>query len=142
MNLKKLIIATIAGGIVMFLLAGLFHMMIPMIKDNYAAWMAEANPRRDMVEPIHFVMVVVSYVILALLMAYIYPLGYKGGSPIKEGFVFGALMGLLSRVPVALVVWSTLFVDKNWVITEGIWHMLEEGIGGIVIAFVYGKSTA
>ena len=54
--------------------------------------------------------------------------------------VFGILMGLMARVP-----WEVLELgygrgDWSFVITEGIWHMVEEGIGGIAMAHVYGRA--
>jgi len=129
MNMQKMLLAVVVGFIVMFGLAGLFHLVI--MKDFFIQKMGGS----PMIQyPI------ASYVILAILMSYIYPQGYKGGSLIREGLVFGILMGLMCRVPWEVVELGYGRGDIPFVLTEGIWHMVEEGIGGIAIAFMYGKT--
>ncbi len=50
-------------------------------------------------------------------------------------------MGLMARVP-----WEVLELgygrgDWTFVIVEAVWHVIEEGIGGIVIAYIYTRSA-
>ena len=73
-------------------------------------------------------------------MAYIYPRGFKGGSFIKEGLTFGILMGLMVRVPQQVLYLGYGHGDISYVLTEAVWHMVEQGVGGIAIAYVYGKA--
>jgi hypothetical protein len=128
MKIQKLLLAIVVGFIVMFGLAGLFHLVI--MKDFFMEKLGG--------EPsIHYAML--SYAFLAILMSYIYPFGYKGGSPVKEGLIFGILMGLLCRLPLQVLEMGYGRVDLSFVVTEAVWHMVEEGIGGIAIAMVYGK---
>jgi hypothetical protein len=128
MKIQKLLLAIVVGFIVMFGLAGLFHLVI--MKDFFI--------EKTGGEPsIHFAML--SYAILAILMSYIYPYGYKGGSLVKEGLVFGILMGLLCRLPLQVLELGYGRGDLSFVVTEAVWHAVEEGIGGIAIAMVYGK---
>jgi hypothetical protein len=128
MNTQKMLLAVVAGFVVMFGLAGLFHLVI--MKDFFIQKLG-GSPLIQY--PI------LSYLILAILMSYIYPQGYKGGSLLKEGLVFGILIGLVCRVPSEVLELGYGRGDLAFVVTEGIWHMVEEGIGGIVIAYVYGK---
>ena len=60
------------------------------------------------------VMVTLGVLVLAFLMAFIYPYGYQGGAPVKEGMRFGAIMGLLWILPWSLVIvgiWAELDSD-------------------------------
>lgn len=135
MNTKKFILASLAGGIVTFLLGGLWHAII--LADFYETHSAAlARPEPNMI------MVALGSLVIAVLMAYTYPIGYKGGSAVKEGFRFGALIGLIWVLPVSLIfsgVWNYPLVA---VIVDSAWHIVEQGVVGIVIALIYGTAAA
>jgi hypothetical protein len=128
-NFKKLILATLIGGFGMWVVAGIWHNLI--MANLYKT----VHATHDGIG-----LLLVAYFVLALLMAYIYPLGYKGSGLIKEGFRFGVIIGLLWVLPhgIAMVAahgeTSIIYVIKN-----SLWHMVEQGVGGIIIALVYGK---
>ena len=63
-----------------------------------------------------------------MLMAYLYPKGYSEGSPVGEGLKFGILIGLIWILPLGLIL-------------DAVWHLVEEGAGGIVIGLVYGRNA-
>ena len=135
MNAKKCILALIVSFIVMFLLSGLWHMYI--MGDFYM----EQNPAAKSEVMLGFV--ILGYAVLALLMAYAYPLGYKGGSPVGEGLRFGILIGLLWLVPRSIVLYGVENTGTGLVlIVDGVWHLAEQGIGGIIIGLIYGRSES
>ena len=127
---QKMLLAIVVGFVVMFGLAGLFHLVI--MKDYFEAKVGVAS---SMMYPI------LSYAILAVLMSYMYPMINKGTSAIKDGLCFGILVGLLCRVPMEVLHLGYGSGDWGYVITEAIWHSIEEGIGGIVIAMVYARGS-
>ena len=86
MDFKKFIIALIAGFIVMFLLSGLWHVLI--LGDFYRSLTPMVRKQYQMPY------IALGYFVFAVLMAYIYPKGYQGGNPVPEGLRFGILMGL------------------------------------------------
>jgi len=127
--LKKLAIATASGALSMWLLAGLWHEVI----------MASFYQNETHATHEDSLIIFLAYLILGLIMAYIYPLGYKGGRPFVEGLRFGIIMGLLWVFPHELAMAgahgdSLLYVFKN-----AAWHIVEQGAGGIVIALIYKK---
>jgi hypothetical protein len=124
MNLKKLALSTIVGSVVMLVLGGLWHGVI----------MAKMFSPMPVLQ-----LVAVAYVILALLMSYAYPIGYKGGSAVKEGLRFGAFFGLVWILPLQLIFYASGQLTINFVITEALWHVVEQGVGGIAIALTYSK---
>ena len=113
----------------MLLLAGLWHMAL--MSDLYANETNRAEP--------NMVLIVVSYLILGLLMAYIYPKGMEGTNKIANGIKFGILAGLIWVLPHALIIHATteggalnvIFIDTGW-------HLVEQACGGVVIALIYG----
>ena len=73
----------IAAFVVMFMLSFIWHEVL--MGDYYAqilASVARAEP--------NLVLIGAGYLITAMVMAYVYPIGYKGGSGVGEGLRFGA----------------------------------------------------
>ena len=136
MDTKKMILSTLAGFVAMFALAYLWHVIVMgSFYDEQFANTARAAPQ--------FPFIVLAYLVLAILMAYIYPIGYKGGTAVSEGIKFGILIGLLSALPSNLVTYGVSNVPSlAGPIVDAIWHVLEQGVGGIVVALVYGRNQA
>jgi len=131
MDTKKLALSLLAGFVVMFLLGFLWHQFIMSgFYDDQLGDIARPEPKVGFI--------VLGYLVLALLMAYIYPIGSKGGSPTLEGLKFGALMGLLWILPHGLVYVGVANFTFTYAIVDGLWHVVEEGLGGVVIGLVYG----
>lgn len=136
MNAKKLLLATVSGFVVMFLLSWLGHMII--ISEMFGASpMASIERESPLIYGIAG-----AYLTIALLMAYLYPKGIEGESVFGNGIRFGVLIGLLISVPISLILYSMITVPFSRVIGEAVWHMIEQGAGGVVIAYVYGMKAA
>ena len=132
MNVKKFILAWLAAVVVAVFVGLGWHMFL--MGDFYQA-QSQALARE---EP-NFVFLFVGPLILYFLMALVYPIGYKGGSPVKEGFRFGALIGLIWVLPISVIDHGLYNLPLTLVIVDSSWHVVQEGIGGIVIALVYGR---
>ena len=127
-KLRKLIIATFVGGFGMWVVAGLWHnLILPNVDEN-------VHPHHEGLG-----LLLVAYFILAILMAYIYSLSYKGVNPIMEGLRLGVVVGLLWVFPHGLAMASTHSTSIVYEINNAIWHIVEQGIGGVIIALVYGR---
>ena len=134
MNAKRFIIALVAGFVALFLLSALWHLLI--MGDFY-----KANRSPAAREQLQMGFIILGYVVLALLMAYIYPKGYSGGAPVTEGVKFGILIGLLWTLPRSIAIYGVENISGKLLIVDSIWHLIEQGIGGIVIGLVYGKKS-
>ena len=128
-NLKKLILSTLIGGLGMWVIAGIYHNLI--MANLY-----------DETQATHegLGILLVAYFILALIMANVYPLGYKGNSPALEGLRFGIIIGLLWVFPHGLAMAGAHGESIIYVIKNSAWHMVEQGLGGVIIGLIYGKS--
>ncbi len=134
MNVKKWFLAGLVGFVIMFILSGLWYMLI---MDSFYREQVGALMREQYI----FIFVLLGYLVMAFLMSYIYPIGYKGGSPAKEGLRFGVLIGLLVWLSCNLVLYGAHNMTLSVTLVDSGWHIVEEGIGGLFIALVYGKTS-
>ncbi len=141
MNFKKFTLSFILSGIVMCLLAYVWHMVYPgeSLYANPDFYGAQGDINRA--EPL-IQYILLGYLFLAVFMAYTYPKGYEGGSLLSEGFKFGAIIGLVWVIPHGIVLYGVQGLTSGMaIIYDGLWHVVEQGIGGIVIAYIYGAVT-
>lgn len=133
----KLILATIIGSIVNFLMGGLFYMFL--LADTLMKHMGQIyRPDYD------FKMWAVGAgcFVGSLLLAIIYPRGYKGGSPMGEGLKFGLLMGLFAGLPTTFFMWASYKIGYIGAIADGIATIAIVTVTGLVIALVYGRGSS
>ena len=133
MKVGKFAGAAIGGAVVMFLLGGMWHMLLA---DSFY----EANSVAALLDAPRMQFVILGYLILGLLMAYVYPKGYAGGGGIGEGLRFGAIMGLLWVLPHGVVLHGVEYgATGKLILVDAAWHLVEQGIGGIAMALIYGS---
>lgn len=131
MEVRKLILATVLALGVMCLLSAVWHAWA--MAPFYAAHAPTLRPA-----PV-LRLVGLGYFVLAVLMAVIYPKGYEGGGPWREGLRFGLLMGVLSTLPRELILYGAEGCHTGMlVVVEAAWHMVEQGAGGVAVAVVHG----
>jgi hypothetical protein len=129
MNIKKLLLITLVAGITMWLFAGLVH---EVIFPKFFADETEATHEGTGI-------IFLAYIILGLLMSYLYSLTYKGGRPAIEGLKLGILIGILWVFHHELAMAGAHGESISYVFINGAWHMIEQGVGGILIGLVYAK---
>lgn len=134
MNTKKILLATAAAFVVLFAIDYIWFEYL--FKDWY---MEHMNAPSDENIPLH----AFAELCYALLLAWIYPLGYKQGSNMSQGIKYGVLMGLVYSLPSSLHMHASM--GGSWEIPC---FFIANGIivsvaAGIAIAMVYGaKSSA
>lgn len=132
----KLIISTIVGFLVLFLLGWLFYGMLFM---NYFAEGYENIARSP--ESMRMWAIIVANLMQALLISLIYSKFFnKGGSPVGQGFTCGFWLGLLTTVPYIFYMYASMAI-ANWqvVVVDGFIAGFMTVIASIAIAFVYGE---
>ena len=131
MNIKRFFLATILSCLSMWFLAGLWHEVIMV---NFYKSEADASHEGTGI-------ILLAYLVLSILMAYMYPLGYKGKKPWAEGLRFGMIIGLLWVFPHELAMAGAHGDSLAYVIKNALWHIVEQGAGGVVIGLVFGRSS-
>ena len=78
--------------------------------------------------------------LLALLMSYMYPLGYSGGDALVEGARFG-LMASGYIVVALLFVYNDYQVELAGTVSDIVFHVVVSTVMGAAIGKVYGRTT-
>jgi hypothetical protein len=116
-----------AAALEMWVIAGLWHNLI--VPTFYAdAGHAEHKG---------IGVLLLSYAILAALMTYLYGRGAPAGFRLLNGFAFGGLIGFLWVFPHELALAAAHGDSYAYVFRNGAWHVIEQGLGGIVIALLW-----
>ena len=135
MDIKKFSMAVVSGFFAMYILGSLWHAVL--MHNFYEKYGWDSM----LTEP-NLVFIILGVLILAVLMAYMYPLGYKGGSPLKEGLRFGVVIGLLWILPYNVIMIGVVGTSKTLVVVDALWHIVEQGVGGIVIGYIYRSKSS
>jgi hypothetical protein len=130
----KLVLSTIVVGIVLFLLGWLFYgiLLMDYFKEYYGHI---TRGEADMKIWAYFV----GSLAQAFFMYLIYSKGYKGGSPLMEGFRFGAYISLFLGIPYVFFTWGGMPVKYQGVIVDGIIMIVMLIIAAVITAFIHGK---
>ena len=129
MNFKPYIYAVIASGLSMFILAGVWH---ELLMAHFYESEAHASHGGTGI-------IFVSYFILASLMVFFYMQSFKKRPSLLSNLKFGIFMGLLWVFPHELAMAGAHDTSIIYVIKNAAWHMVEQGIGGIVLGVVFWK---
>ena len=134
--MKRFVIAAVLSALTMFMLAGLFTMVIA--KDFIATYVAPSLLRT----PPNLLLIVFGYLVLGILMAWIYPrVVHNVSSPIFSGLRFGIASSICWLMPYSLVLFGAYNFPYQALPLDFGWSIIEQGIGGIIIGLIYGKFT-
>jgi len=130
-KLLRLLFATLAGGFGMWVIAGLWHnLILPIINENVQAHHQGIG------------IMLIAYFILAFLMSYIYSLIHKNRGTVIDGLKTGVIIGILWVFPHGLVMAGAHDTSIVYEIKNALWHMFEQGVGGIIITFIFGMGKS
>ena len=134
--MKKLLIATVASAVTMFVVGGLTHLVI--FKDLLLS-LKGATADINRAEPLLSI-TILALLILAFIMSYMYPKGVEGSDKIMQGLKFGVIISLLWFLPCNLIEYSmTTVLSLKSILFDVVLHAIEQGLGGVAIALVYGN---
>ena len=128
---KKFFTAIFAGFLAMFLLAGVWNWFI--VRE----YVVQDVP--ILLETPNMVFLVAGYLVLSFLMVSLYPRFSKGGNFLIEGLKFGVIISLLWMLPFNLVLHGVYEFPKIVLVVDALWALVEQGAGGIAIAFIYSR---
>lgn len=113
----------------MWVISGLWHNLIL------------ANFYRDEVEASHegIGVLLIAYIILGLFMIYFYHRAYANERSMVSALKLGVLIGILWVFPHELAMTGAHGEPLAYVLKNGVWHVVEQGLGGIIMGLIYGK---
>ncbi|MEE9465073.1 MAG: hypothetical protein V3W14_05825 [Candidatus Neomarinimicrobiota bacterium] len=135
MNAKKMLQAWLGGFVVMYVISFIWYYFI--ITGYNEVQFAEVAR-----EEMSMTLITLGYLVLTFLMSYMYPIGYGGGPPLKEGMRFGVLLGLIVSIPTALIFSGAYNMPFAANLVDAIYHTVEITIGAMVMALIYGGEAS
>lgn len=83
----------------------------------------------------------ITMIIQGIVLAWLYPRWYRGGTPAIEGIKFGLLLGLFLFSISTLANIAKIEVNNPWqfILLSGIFHTLQFTVAGAAIGLVYGR---
>ena len=134
MKYKKFIFATLVYVVITMAIALPWHLVI--FKDLYAS--LGIYNREPPIIPLGLA----SMIIQGMVLAYFYPLFYKGGNPIWQGIKFGLIMGvfLFSVSTLANAAKIQVTSMSIWILIQTAFHSIQFILTGAGIGLVYGKN--
>ncbi|MGH7547582.1 MAG: hypothetical protein ACREMM_05345 [Gemmatimonadales bacterium] len=129
---SKFWIAAASYLVLTFVIAAGWHLAL--FKDVYARLGVFTRPR-----PI-IPLGILSMVLQAAVVAYLYPFFYRGGTPLAEGAMFGLLLGVFMGSNAVLAEAGKNEVGSlgTWIALEGVYYLLQFTLVGLVVGLVYG----
>ena len=136
-TMMRTIFAVIAASGVMFSLAGLYTGVLA------RAFIAAHVDRSLLRTPPNLILVLFGYVVLAVLMSVLYRRFVRvSGSPAWSGLRFGMVAAVCWLMPYSLVLFGVYRFPYNALPLDFAWALVEQGLGGLVIGLIHGKSPA
>jgi hypothetical protein len=135
--MKRTIFAVMSASVAMFSLAGLYT---GVLARNFIATHVDQTLMRT---PPNLILVFFGYVVLASLMAMLYRrLVRVTGSPAWTGLRFGMAAAVCWLMPYSLVLFGVYKFPYVVLPLDFVWAFVEQGVGGLVIGLIYGKTNA
>ncbi|MHA2253421.1 MAG: hypothetical protein ACXAD7_23895 [Candidatus Kariarchaeaceae archaeon] len=124
-NETKFLLTALTTGFGMWVVAGLWHNLI------LPSLFPENNAEHEGI-----FIGLIAYILLAGVMTYLYPF-YSKKNSIRTGFFFGSLIGFLWVFPHSLALAGTHGTSIISEIQNGVYHLFEQGIGGIILVLIW-----
>ncbi|MFN8006770.1 MAG: DUF1761 domain-containing protein [Terriglobia bacterium] len=136
MKAGKFLGAWLSYVLVTFAMGFVWHLII--FKKLYEE-LAIFSRINDPIIPLGFA----AMLIQGAILAYLFPRLCRGGHPILEGIRFGLLTGVLIASSAVLAEAAKQRVTSlpTWLVLESSYYLIQFGLSGILIAYVYRNST-
>lgn len=121
----RTVIAATASAFAMLLIAGLWHNVI--LAEFYQKQSAHVGKT----------LIIATYIFLGFLMAGLYPYFRRIKNKIVSGLVFGSLFGLVWVFPYTFMDAASHGEPLLYIFQNSAWHLVEQGLGGIIVALIY-----
>jgi uncharacterized membrane protein len=135
MNYTRLGLAALGGMVASFAFGFLVFWLVPALINEGHKYEAVFRPKEDMntVMPVGIVATFISVLIAAIIFAMIHP----GGSNVKEGAIFGVLMGAFVVFGFVLHNYVNLNIGLKLALGQAAAYFVQWTIVGIVIGLIY-----
>lgn len=137
MRAAKLALGGICAFILMFLLAWMWN---GVLAAEFYAHRAPAVQRAP--ADVGFGALLLGYLALTSAIGLTYRFAPGTGSRWLGGFIVGAAVGATAFVPGYLLLYGGWDVSASLLFVDALWHVLEQGLGGVVFAVLAPAGAA
>lgn len=121
-SILSLFASSVFAGFVMWVVGGLYHNLImPSVNENM-------HPHHEGLG-----ITLIAYILLGLLMSYFYQNSKESKNSYKKGLKIGMIIGVLWVFPHGLTMAAVHESSISYQITNTLYHIVEQGIGGIIV---------
>lgn len=123
---KIYLFSTLLAGLGMWIIGGLYHnLILPTINEAI-------HPHHEGLG-----ITLIAYFILAFLMTYIYSISNAKVDTVLKSGKLGVIIGILWVFPHGLAMAATHNTSMVYEFKNTLYHMIEQGIGGLIVFYVY-----
>ena len=135
MNYSRLALAALGGMVASFAFGFLVLLLVPALFEEGHKYAAVFRPQEEMmtVMPIGIAATFIAILVAAIIFAMI----HKGGSGVKQGALFGVLMGTFVVFAFVLHNYVNLNIGLKLALGQAVAYFLQWTIIGIVIGLIY-----
>jgi hypothetical protein len=135
MHIGRIVLAALGGFVAYFILGGAMFVALPVLKVEFQKYPAIYRDHDGQMShmPTGMAAMFLSMVVLAVL----YAMAYKGGYGVKEGAVFGVLIGLFAIGSFVLHNYVNLNIGLKITLFSAIAYMVEWIAAGVAIGLIY-----
>ena len=138
--IKRFIAASILSFVVMFLLGAVWNTVI--MADFYRVNAPDIlRPLEASEDSFSLVPIVFGYVVIAFLMTFIVSQNFDQNPKFVGGFMFGATFGISVTLPLYLILYGKWDFPYQNIIADTLWHIVEQGMGAVVICAIIFKDS-
>ena len=135
MNWLRIGLAALGGFVAYFLVGGLAFGLVPSLKNEFLKFPAVYRSQEGQMSHMPVGMAAMFVGILAL--AVLYASGYQAGYGLRQGALFGALIGVFAIGAFVVHNYVNLNIGLAGTLQQGVAYLLEWVVVGIVIGLIY-----
>jgi len=138
MKIQKLLIATVAGTVFLFLIDWVWYGML--MKDSMVMPNARVDANGQHMPD--FMWLVISYLVFSLAFVSIYGKLSGGSSKVNSGLNYGIWVGVMVGLAMNLMWYSlTTMMTMNQVLMDGAYSIVKYIILGIIVAYLSAEAA-
>ncbi len=125
-NIFELLASSVLSGFVMWVVGGIYHNLImPAVNEN--------------IHPHHegSGITLIAYILLGFFLSYFYKNSRDNKDSLLKGIMIGMIIGVLWVFPHGLTMAAVHQSSISYQITNTIYHIVEQGIGGAIVFVVF-----
>jgi hypothetical protein len=135
MHIGRILLAAVGAFVAYFILGGAMFAALPVLKVEFQKFPGVYRDHDGQMS--HFPVGMAGMLLSMVVLAVLYAMTYKSGYGLKEGAVFGVLIGLFALGSFVLHNYANLNIGWKITVYSGLAYMVEWIAVGVAIGLIY-----